>query len=90
MLSDYNETISVQTLPLCVCVCVCGGGEKKNSQGRGILVHYWTGLLSEDHIHLSVTKQSARYIYVCTAKPYDNLKVTNALAMPLGTPSASY
>lgn len=69
--------------------CVWRGG-KKNSQGGGILVHYWTGLLSEDHIHLSMTKQSADYIYVRTVKPYDNLKVTSALAMPLSIPSASY
>jgi len=41
-------------------------------------VHYWTGLLSEDHIHLSMTKQSADYIYVCNVKPHDILKVTNS------------
>jgi len=58
MLSDYNETISVQTLPLCARMCV-EGGEKKNSQEGGILAHYWAGLLSEDHIHPSVTKHSA-------------------------------
>lgn len=48
-------------------VCVWGGG----SQGGGILVHYRTGLLSEDRIHLSITKQSADHIYVCNVNPYD-------------------
>ena len=37
MLSDYNETISVQTLPLCARACVEeGGGVEKQSGRRNI------------------------------------------------------
>jgi hypothetical protein len=90
MLSDYNETISVQALPLCVCVYV-EGAEKKGRNSSVLLDRpsFWRLYPSVCDL-VSVTKQTVDYIYVCIVKPYDVLKVTNALAMPLSTPFASY